>query len=462
MCRRPVWLVTKGPVQCSIRLAKLPGKPEEDCAAGWGGGVYDGKVDYVPGTRDSESRTTTMRHNAIWNLCLTHDPSLGGLYRSINDFARGLEAPILSLDDGRQPRAELSAKDGAVRIPCGTGWFTRDCHAMPRRAADEAAAILATARLLVVHSLFRAHAPWAARWAREHGRRYWAVPHGCLDPWSLDHRRLAKDTWLTIHGRAFLAGAERVVFSTVRAAKKAEPWVPGDAAAVVHWPVDLPGLEDQDEQRRRFRQAIGIPEDVPLLLSIGRLHPVKRPVETLHRFCTADTLNAQLAMVCIDDAITKADLVRRIPATHRDRVHTVGPLGPAELAAAYFASDGFVSLSFQENFGYAAAEAMAYGLPVILSTGHDLASDMPHDSAGQLGCGWLLPDDTPQAASQAITEWAALAAGGNASQSRLKAIGKAGRAWAGEALSFQRFQAALEQLVDGGPSGGRSLSTMPT
>lgn len=385
----------------------------------------------------------------IWNVCLTHDPALGGLTRAIGDFARGLAAPILSFDDGRRPRADLSAVDGAVRIPCGSGWLARDCHVMPASAAREAEAVLASADLLVVHSLFRAHAPWAARWANDRGRRYWSVPHGCLDPWSLGHRRLAKQAWLTMHGRAFLQGAERVVFSTQRARDKAGSWVGGGQvrdgqAVVVHWPVDVPRLDGRDDARRRFRERLGIPADVPLLLFVGRLHPVKRPLETLAWFSAADTHGAHLAMVCIEGSLTKADLVRAIPQSHADRIHVTGPLAAADLGDAYLASDGFISLSHQENFGYAAAEAVAHGVPVILSPGHDLAHDMPRDASGRLACGWLLPDDSRPAAEQAISAWAALAAAGD---SRLAPLGATGRAWAAETLSFDRFTAELHRLA---------------
>lgn len=380
-----------------------------------------------------------------WNVCLTHDPALGGLTRAIDDFARGLDAPILSFDDGRRPRADLSAVDGAMRIPC-SGWLGRDCHVMPAAAAREAESVLGSADLLVVHSLFRAHAPWAARWAGDRRRRYWSVPHGCLDPWSLGHRRLAKQAWLTVHGRAFLAGAERVVFSSRRAREKARPWVRGDHAAVVHWPVDVPRLDGRDDARRRFRERLGIPADVPLLLFVGRLHPVKRPLETLARFCAADTGGAHLMMACIEGALTKADLARVIPRSHAGRIHVTGPLTPADLGDAYLAGDGFISLSHQENFGYAAAEAVAYGLPVILSPGHDLAHDMPRDPAGRLACGWLLPDDSRQAAEQAIGEWAT----GDAA--RLAALGASGRSWAAETLSFEAFAATLRRWA-GSPGG---------
>jgi glycosyltransferase involved in cell wall biosynthesis len=380
-------------------------------------------------------------------VCLTHDPALGGLYRATNDFSRALDAPILSFDDGRRPRSDLTVLDHAVRIPCGTGPLARDCHVMARAAAEAADAAIQDARLLVVHSMFRAHAPWAAGWAHAQRRRYWAVPHGCLDPWGLAHRGLAKRAWLTIHGRRFLADAERVVFSTGRALEKARPWVRGDQTVVVHWPVETPADDRRTEGRDRFRAAHGIPADVPLLLFVGRLHAVKRPLETIDRFCRAATGAAHLVMVCGAGPIARDRLFAAIPASHAGRIHVVGPFQDAELAAAYLASDGFVSLSYQENFGYAAAEAVAYGLPLVLSPGHDLAHDMPRTASGHLACGWLLPDDSATTAAEAMSAWAGLAAGTGSARAGLESLGSVGRAWARETLGVARFRDVLQRLA---------------
>ena len=121
-------------------------------------------------------------------------------------------------------------------------------------------------------------------------------------------------------------------------------------------------------------------------------------------------------------------------------MHLIGPLTGADLAAAHLAGDGFISLSFQENFGYAAAEAMAYGLPVILSPGHDLAHEMPAVD-GRFVCGWLLDDDMHATALAAIREFAA------ASDATLAAAGGTGRTWVADTLSFERFRDTLTAMV---------------
>jgi glycosyltransferase involved in cell wall biosynthesis len=380
----------------------------------------------------------------VWNVCLTHDPAYGGLHRSVHDFSLALAAPVLSFDDGHGERTGVEDGVAIHKIGCGSGWLARDCRVMSAAVARQAAASVARADLLVVHSLFRAHAPWAERWARESGRRYWAVPHGCLDPWGLGQRGLLKRLWLEMLGRSYLAHADRIVVSSQRSLDKSRPWIPdggaSDRAVVVHWPVALPRLEQRAAARARFRLRQGIPEESRLLLFVGRLHAVKRPIETLRAFCAAAPENCHLAIVGMDGDVTQADVRAAIPAGWQDRVHLVGPLAGDDLTESLLASDGFISLSFQENFGYAAAEAIAAGLPMILSPGHDLAYEMPVRE-GRFGCGWLLGDNSQATAVAAIREWAA------ASESALAAMGGTGRAWAGDVLSFGRFRDRLTGLV---------------
>jgi glycosyltransferase involved in cell wall biosynthesis len=382
-----------------------------------------------------------------WNVCLTHDPAYAGLYRAVNDFARALDAPVLSFDDGRRDRQGLAATDGARRVACGRGFLTRDCHIMPAAARRKAEALVADADVLIVHSLFRAHAPWAAGWACRHGRRYWAVPHGCLDPWGLTQRALAKRAWLFVHGGRYFGGAERIICATRRELEKARPWISGSTRGVVmHWPVHTPSLENRDRARKRFRDRHAIPEDAPLLLSVGRLHSMKQPLETVLAFCRAAGERSHLAMVGMDGDLSAADVEAATPTAAKPRVHLTGGLAEQDLADAYLAADGFISLSHRENFGYAFAEALAFGLPVIVTAGHDLAHELPRRADGQLTCGWLLPENSTHAAEQAISEWvrATSAIEGRRSQDAFTAPG---RDWATEHLSWERFRSTLIQLA---------------
>jgi len=376
-----------------------------------------------------------------WDVCLTHDAVYGGIHRSVCNFAAALGGGILSFDDGAADRSQAREERPVVRVACRPRPFNRECHWVTPAMAAEAATAVAGADLLVVHSLFRGHAPWAARWCREQRRPYFAVLEGCLDPWGLSHRRVAKRLWLAARGRAFLAGAAGVIAATSREAAKASAWVPAGRTAVVHWPVEVPSASGRDVARAAFRARHGIPEQARVLLFVGRLHPMKRPAHTVEAFLRAAVPGCHLVVAGMEEGVTIASLRKLVLPEAAGRVHVVGPLHGDDLAAARAAADGFISLSYRENFGYALAEALAGGLPAIVSPGHDLAHDVAGDRSRGFPCGWLLPDDAVETAVAAIREFAATPA------PHLAALGAAGRAWAGDRLSFGRFRDTLRGLA---------------
>jgi glycosyltransferase involved in cell wall biosynthesis len=294
--------------------------------------------------------------------------------------------------------------------------------------------------LLVVHSLFRGHAPWAGALAIRRGRPHWTVPHGCLDPWGMSRRALAKQTWLRMHGRVVFDEARYVIFSSRREQEKASRWGSRRNGVVVHWPT-CPPPPNRAELAAGFRLRHSIPQHARVLLFLGRLHSMKRVRETVSVFCRAIADNCHL-VVAGPDGDTSAQAIRAaIPERWADRIHVVGPVAGVDLDAARSAADGFISLSHRENFGYSAADALAWRQPVILSTGHDVVHEMPRETTGALACGWLIPDDFADPATEAIRAFASLP------ERRLSEMADAGGTWAEDRLSFDRFRAALMTLL---------------
>lgn len=384
-----------------------------------------------------------------WNVCVAHTPQHAGLYRGIEDFRRALDGTILSFDDAGRPTPAAYDRGEVVRIECSGTLLHRRCHLLSQRAARNAAAAVADADLLIAHSMFRAHCGWTRDWAQRHGRRYWAVPHGCLDPQGMARRGLWKRLWMWSQGSAFLRDAERAVFATQRELDKARPWLPSDRgkayAAVVHWPVPLPALDGRDRARTDVRRRLGSGDDERILLFVGRLHSTKRVLETVDAFCAADPPGCHLVVVGMAGDLTAGQVAAAVPAGFQQRVHVVGELVGEALADMWLAADGYISLSMKENFSYSCAEALAYGLPVILSPGHDLAAELPMGS-GRLACGWWLPDWKQASAMQAITEWSEMFGRDDSAARRALAMQTNGRVWATENLSFERYQERLLSL----------------
>lgn len=375
----------------------------------------------------------------VWNVCLEHHPRYAGMHRAVEDFARACGGPIMSFD----PAAADSGVDptGRVHVVGVKGWPSDGPYWLPRAQASKAAQLLRDADGVVVHSLFRAHCSFVAGWARAHGKPFWIVPHGCLDPWGLARRRLAKRIWLGTAGRRAFAGCAGLIFSTTRERDKAAAWIGRARSLVTAWPVDPPGAQERGRLRAGFRERYRIPVEARLLLSVGRLHTMKRPRELIDAFDAAGAPNCHLVMVGMDGDITAAALRRQALALGASRVHVVGPLYGDDLKASLAAADGFMSLSHRENFGYAVADALAAGLPVMLTPGHDLAHDLPLGHDDPSACGWLLAGDPAASARDAIQTFAAL------SPQVLDRCGAAARAWASEHLGRDRFERALQAEI---------------
>ena len=393
-----------------------------------------------------------------WNVCVDHQAAHAGLYRGIRDFARALSGGILSFD-GRHTRQPRDPAEPVIRrVCCGGGWLSRDCHSINADARRTAETVAEDAAFLVVHSLFRAHCRWAWEWGQHHRRPYWVVPHGCLDPAGLSRRAGMKRLWMWRDGRRVFSDAEAVVFATRREMKKADTWMPPTGGGkgpdghsprrvVIPWPVDVPSLVGQANAREELRKRLDVPTEAPILLWVGRFHATKRPLEAIRAFAAANTLGSHFVVVGLDEAFTKADVQKAVPGEMADRIHVLGELRGAALAEAWLAADGYISLSAKENFGYTLADALAHGLPVILSPGHDLAHDLPRAGDGRLACGWLLPDNTHNAAVQAVSEWATMVGmrrGGGQTRELLR---ESTRSWVADNLAFDRFQDALRHLA---------------
>lgn len=393
-----------------------------------------------------------------WGVCAAYTPAHAGLYQAIGDFAKALDSNILAFDGTDGPVAHERGVPDVFRVRPWPPVVNRGTHVVwggMRRAAD---ALVVDAAALVVHSLFRAHAPWAASWAARMGRPYVAIPHGCLDPWGMTQKPVAKRLWMAAYGRDYLAGAAAVVFATRRELEKARPWLDRDDATVIRWPVAADQTEAGlvVEERAAFRRRHEIPLDARVLMFLGRLHSLKRPAHTIAAFVEAQPKNAVLVIAGMDGDVMGRELVASVPPAARAAIRVIGPVHGTAKREAFHASDGFVSLSFRENFGYSMAEALAHGLPVVVSPGHDLAADIAAESGGRLPCGWLLGSDSRSEAAAAIAAFASVPAG------KLAGMAAAGRAWTSRNLAVPQFQAELRRMLAAVVSAGGIARRSPT
>lgn len=104
----------------------------------------------------------------------------------------------------------------------------------------------------------------------------------------------------------------------------------------------------------------------PFVLNVGTLEPRKNQAALVRAFVRARLVEHTLVVAGV--AGWGADDVRAAAAKAGGRVVLAGPVTDAELAALYASADAFAMPSLYEGFGMPLVEAMAHGLPCVIST----------------------------------------------------------------------------------------------
>jgi glycosyltransferase involved in cell wall biosynthesis len=118
-----------------------------------------------------------------------------------------------------------------------------------------------------------------------------------------------------------------------------------------------------------FRVAHGILDDERVILYVGRISPIKNLEQLVQAFHDASLERSRLVLVGPalepDYARNLADLIAKLGLD--GRILLTGPLYGDDKLSALAAADLFVLPSLSESYGNAAAEAVAAGLPVLLT-----------------------------------------------------------------------------------------------
>lgn len=236
--------------------------------------------------------------------------------------------------------------------------------------------------LIHTHYLFSYAPTCAAALARRQKIPYIATPYGMLTPWALNHRRLKKQIYSPIE-RHNLNHAVAIHCATDEESRDVRNFNVKAPTFVVPYGVHLPAYQFQAKQR--VRQLYNIEPQTPIVLFLSRLHPKKRPDLLLQALSKLATLNYDFHLILAGsgepDYLTYLiNLVSSLGLAERTTVP--GFVTGVDKDVLLQGCDLFVLPSFSENFGIAVAEAMAAGVPVIVTPGVQIAPDIAQANAG--------------------------------------------------------------------------------
>lgn len=124
------------------------------------------------------------------------------------------------------------------------------------------------------------------------------------------------------------------------------------------------GAKEQQAERSRIRQSLGIGEEKTVLLALGRLAKEKNLEELITFFGRLDEPGMEL-VIAGDGPERKALEALAGQQKGRERIHFAGMIPFEETPAWYRAADLFVCASRSETQGITYLEALSAGLPVI-------------------------------------------------------------------------------------------------
>ncbi len=326
----------------------------------------------------------------ILRLLPTLDPAYGGPVEGVVRTtpalaALGHQTTIATLD---HPRAAFL--QGA---PTKTYALGSDLGAIAgaARLAHWVAGAAKEFDIAVIHGLWHPAGLGGSIGLRRAAIPFLVFTHGMMDPWFAEAHPIkgkAKQLYWAAIQKRMLAEAGLVLFTSPEELRRARLAFPGAnfRSRVVSYGAGEPPAAYEPEIG--FLAKLPAPKERDYLLFLGRLHPKKGCDLLLDSFSAVAAAhpNLDLVMAGPDQAGIKAGLMRQAARLGlSSRVHWPGLLLGDEKWAALRGARAFVLPSHQENFGIAVAEAMACGVPVLISDKVNIASIIAESGAGLVG-----------------------------------------------------------------------------
>lgn len=361
-------------------------------------------------------------------------PRYGGPSRALPELCtaladRGHEVEVLTTD-----KSGFGSTSAPLGVPTYWAGFTVTYHsAWPPRSyafspglARELLRRVNEFDLVHVHSLYLFHTLAAGVACRRRGVPYVVRPHGTLDDYHRSHHRGRKALYDFVFERRNLDRAAGIHYTSYAEFRQAEAAGVRARGFVVPLGVRLPETV-RPEARRNCRG---------LVLFIGRLTEKKGLDLLLQSFAeVADGRpRARLVIAGPDDDAMAARLRTHASALGLgERVVFTGFVDGSAKARLLEEASVFALPSADENFGVAVVEAMAAGVPVVVTPAVAIADEIARAEAGL-----VIPRD-----SASLTQALAILLDDPA---RADTLGSNGRSLAESAYSREAAAARLEKM----------------
>jgi glycosyltransferase involved in cell wall biosynthesis len=248
-----------------------------------------------------------------------------------------------------------------------------------------------------IHAVFSHACLAAASACQRHRVPYIVRPLGSLDPWSLRQKSFKKQAMWRLGGHKMLRQAAAIHYTTRAEQRLAETPLGLSRGVVIPLGVNQQAYATTANVAAFRAHHPGL-EEHPYVVVLGRLHPKKGLELLIDAFAQAAPDNWRLVVAGEGDPTYTSELKRLADQRTPGRVLFVGWVEGEEKVAALQGAALLALPSHSENFGLVVVEALACGVPVLVSPHVNLADDVQ-----AVGAGWVVPLH-PAALAQGLAE----------------------------------------------------------
>ncbi len=292
---------------------------------------------------------------------------------------QGIEVEIVTTNEGRaeiKAACLLADADVPVRFfPVQLGASYKYSRPLARWLGQNVKEF----ELVHVHAVFNHASVAAARACRRSAVPYVVRPLGTLDPWSMKQKPVRKHLFWYLFAKRLLAASAAVHYTAAAEKTAAEAYFGMNHGRVVPLGVDVNGLQNPEGVANYFPILSG----KRYVLVVSRLHAKKCLAELIDAF--KSVRDQRWRLVIAGDGPREYVELLKGKADRSERIVFTGWVEGKQKEALMRGASLFALPSRQENFGLSVVEAMACGVPVMLTPQVNLAREI--DDAG---AGWIV------------------------------------------------------------------------
>jgi len=259
--------------------------------------------------------------------------------------------------------------------------------------------------LIHITSVFLSTSTLGAYYSKKFKKPYIISPRGSFMEEPLRRHSFKKKVCISLIEKRNLAGASAIHFTIEKEKNDYLKLVlPLKKDIIIPNSIDMEEFNTIARDNAEFRKKFKIATDKKIILFMGRLHKIKGLDTLIPAF--AEVLKKEPKAVLIiaggDDEGYKKEVLKIINMVNKrtskfnlrtsqvlrtcdvPNIIFTGMLSGIDKIAAYSESDVFVMPSYSESFGMAVAEAMHFGLPVVITESVGISKEVERAGAGMV------------------------------------------------------------------------------